>query len=204
MRAHARRRAGRPAVRRRSSVRLLHVMSAWVIESPSAAMTSTAQAWAGGGVGLLVCAAVAAGRRTASRRRGPRRDEGGDKARAPDELCAWSLPSDATPASSRARCPRPTSPAISGFGRAPRGLSRANPIPRREDRTIARARPVESDVRGDILADDARAARARLDEQLSGQLLLHRLDVADDADGAAALAQLVEGAHREFEGVGIE
>ncbi len=56
----------------------------------------------------------------------------------------------------------------------------------------------------EVLSDDARPLRRRFDHELSGQLLLHRGDMADEADGPAALAEFVERAHREVEGVVVE
>jgi len=55
-----------------------------------------------------------------------------------------------------------------------------------------------------LLPDDARPLTSGLDDDLRGELLFHAFDMADDADGASARAQLVEGAHRELEGFGVE
>ena len=43
-----------------------------------------------------------------------------------------------------------------------------------------------------VLPDDARPLPDRLDGHLSGKLLFHRLDVADDTHRPAARAELVE------------
>jgi hypothetical protein len=50
----------------------------------------------------------------------------------------------------------------------------------------------------------AAAARADFDSQLSVYLLLHRLDVTDDADRAATRPQTVERRHGKFECVSVE
>ena len=75
----------------------------------------------------------------------------------------------------------------------------ANPIPVPVPVTIA----ARVECAG-VLADDARSARGRLDEQLAGQLLLHGVDVADHADGAPTLTEFVERSHRELERVAVE
>lgn len=69
-----------------------------------------------------------------------------------------------------------------------------------------RARTSEELAYGEqlFLADGAPAARGDVDEELCGNGFLHGLDVADQADGAAAFFQVVQCGHGGFEGVGIE